>query len=190
MENRNILLIIIAVLIIALVGTLVFLNLPPAEQQEVEQNNQEEQSDASQQNQTIEEEWANLDPVVQRALEIRQTTEIISGVLVEVGNNYFVIEQSVPEENQDMFDPEVELKYIQERIKVNITPDAQIFDLSDIKHIAVPANIIEPIETLNYLYDHSDDYVINAFIAAGSPVANGEIETSYIEWSSWPKGGF
>jgi uncharacterized protein YpmS len=55
MENKNISLIIIAILIIALVGTLVFLNLPPAEQQEVEQNNQEEQSDASQQNQTIEE---------------------------------------------------------------------------------------------------------------------------------------
>jgi hypothetical protein len=188
MENRNILFIIIAILIIALVGTLIFLNLKPVEEQEVEQNNQQQQEE-QQAEQNIE-QGAVLDPIVQRALEIRQTTEIISGVLVEVGNNYFVIEQSVPEENQDMFDPEVELKYIQERIKVNITPDAQIFDLSDIKHIAVPANIIEPIETLNYLYDHSDDYVINAFIAAGSPVANGEIETSYIEWSSWPKGGF
>jgi len=188
MENRNILFIIIAILIIALVGTLIFLNLKPVEEQEVEQNNQQQQEE-QQAEQNIE-QGAVLDPIVQRALEIRQTTEIISGVLVEVGNNYFVIEQSVPEENQDMFDPEVELKYIQERIKVNITPDAQIFDLSDIKHITVPANIIEPIETLNYLYDHSDDYVINAFIAAGSPVANGEIETSYIEWSSWPKGGF
>lgn len=187
MENRNILFIIIAILIIALVGTLIFLNLKPVEEQEVEQNNQQQQEE-QQAEQNIE-QGAVLDPIAQRALEIRQTTEIISGVLVEVGNNYFVIEQSVPEENQDMFDPEVELKYIQERIKVNITPDAQIFDLSDIKHIAVPANIIEPIETLNYLYDHSDDYVINAFIAAGSPVANGEIETSYIEWSSWPLRG-
>lgn len=189
MENKNTLLIIIAVLIIALVGMFVFLNLPSAEQQEVEQNNQEEQSEASQQNQTIEEDWSHLPQEVQQALEIRQTTEVIGGVLVEVGDTYLVIEQSVPEENQEMTNPE-EMKYIQERIKVKVTSATELFDLSDIKHITVPSNITGIISTLEYLLTQSADYIIQIYIAAGAPVVNGEIETNYIEWSSWPVGGF
>lgn len=185
MENKNISLIIIAILIIALVGTLVFLNLPPAEQQEVEQNNQEEQSDASQQNQTIEEEWANLDPVVQRAVDIRKTAEMIGGQLYEVGDTYFVIEQSVPEENQDMTNS-VEMKYIQVRNKVKVSSSTELFDLSDIKHITVPSNITGVISTLEYLLTQSADYLIYIYIAAGEYDENGSIETNYIEWSSRP----
>lgn len=187
MENKNTLLIIIAVLIIALVGTLIFLNLKPVEEQEVEQNNQQ-QEEEQQVEQNIE-QGVVLDPIVQQALDIRKTAEMIGGQLYEVGDTYFVIEQSVPEENQDMTNSE-EMKYIQERIKVKVTSATELFDLSDIKHITVPSNITGIISTLEYLLTQSADYIIQIYIAAGAPVVNGEIETNYIEWSSWPLRGF
>jgi len=107
--------------------------------------------------------------------------------LFEVGDNYFVIEQSIPKENQEMLNPE-EMEYTKEYIRVNVNSSAEIFDLSDIKHITVPGDITGAMETLNYLNDQTDDYIIYIYIAAGTPVVNGEIETNYIEWSSWPKG--
>jgi len=182
MENKNTLLIIIVVLVIALVGLFVFLNLTPTEQQQAEQNNQQQAEQNNQQE--------KVNPVVKQSLDIRKTTEMISGQLYEVGDASFVIEQSILEEGQDMSDPEAEPKYTQEYIKVNITPATEIFDLSDIKYITVPSNITGVIDTLNYLSNYSDEYAVNIFIAAGAPVVNGEIETNYIEWSSWPKGGF
>lgn len=183
MENRNILLIIIAILIIALVGTLIFLNLKPVEEQEVEQNNQQQQEE-QQAEQNIE-QGAVLDPVVQRAVDIRKTAEMIGGQLYEVGDTYFVIEQSVPEENQDMTNS-VEMKYIQVRNKVKVSSSTELFDLSDIKHITVPSNITGVISTLEYLLTQSADYLIYIYIAAGEYDENGSIETNYIEWSSRP----
>jgi hypothetical protein len=188
MEKKDTL-IIVAVLVVVLVGILVFLNSNSTEEQQPEQSNQsqEQQSEVYQQPQMTEEELNNLEPVVRKSLEVRQTTEIINGQLHEVGDTYFVIERSVLEENQDISNAEAEPKYTQEYIKVNVTPATEIIDLSDVKYITVPPNITGVIDILNYLYDHLDNYFINVSIAAGTPVVNGEIETDYIEWTSWPK---
>ncbi|KUK50164.1 MAG: hypothetical protein XD75_0016 [Parcubacteria bacterium 33_209] len=196
MEKNNLILIIIALIVIAVVGLLIAFNVfqkeevetPQVEEPQVElpQVEEPQEETPAQQYQMTEEEWSNLDPIVQQSLEVRTTTEMINGTLFEVGDNYFVIEQSVPEENQEMLDPE-EMKYIQEHIRVNINSSTEIFDLSDIKHITVPTNITGAMETLNYLNNHTDDYIIYIYIAAGAPVVNGEVETNYIEWSSWPK---
>ncbi|MDK2948840.1 MAG: hypothetical protein PWQ56_5 [Patescibacteria group bacterium] len=166
MENKSILLIIVAILVIASVGLFIFLNLSSTETGE------------------------NKEIIGQQDLDNTQETEMVDGQLFEVGETYFVIEKSMPEENQRILDPEVELKYIQERIKVNTNPSTQIFNLSDIKYITVPSNITGTIETLKYLYSYSDEYVINVRIATKTPIINNETETDYVGWTFWPKGGF
>lgn len=183
MEKKNLTLIIIVLVIVAVVGLLVAFDVFQKEGEEIE----EPKETVAQQYRMTEEDWNKLDPVVQQALEIRLTTEMIDGTLFEVGDNYFVIERNIPKENQEMLNPE-EMEYTKEYIKVNVNSSTEIFDLSDIKHITVPGDITGAMDTLNYLSDQIDDYIIYIYIAAGTPVINGEIETNYIEWSSWPKG--
>lgn len=182
MENKKISL--IAILIIFIIAA-VFISVRVFDGEDSSKKMASENEQSSQQQ--IEE--VVLDPIVQQALDIRETSEIISGRLHEVGDTYFVIELSVPETNQDMTKPE-EMKYIQERIKVGITSATRIFDLSDIKHIVIPSNVTGVLEILDYIYNYSNDYVINIYVAIESPVVSGETKTSYVEWSSWPVNGF
>jgi hypothetical protein len=112
---------------------------------------------------------------------------MINGTLHEIGDTYIIIEQSVPEENQEALESQSELKYIQERVKVNINSSTEIFDLSDVSYIVVPPEITGVIETLTYLYSFSDEYIIYIYVSTESPITNGEAETDYIEWSLWPR---
>ena len=95
--SRLLALIIIVLVIVAVVGLLVAFDVFQKEGEEIE----EPKETVAQQYRMTEEDWNKLDPVVQQALEIRLTTEMIDGTLFEVGDNYFVIERNIPKENQE-----------------------------------------------------------------------------------------
>ncbi len=105
MEKKNLTLIIIVLVIVAVVGLLVAFDVFQKEGEEIEES------------------------------------KMINGTLSEVGDNYFVIERNIPKENQEMLNPE-EMEYTKEYIKVNVNSSTEIFDLSDIKHITVPGDIL------------------------------------------------
>ena len=179
MENKNITLILVIVIVIALVvfvSTKVF-NNENSVQESLPLNENEQEIN-------VVPEY-NLDPRVERSLEIRSSSmNIASGSLSQVGDDYFSLELKTLKDAD--FDPssgeEPEFNY--EYIDIKISENTEIVDMNDISYFTVPENINGAIDTLKYLYEnYADDYDI--YIFATYP-ESGE-RTSYVEWSVEPK---
>ncbi|MDD3408440.1 MAG: hypothetical protein PHX85_02260 [Methanobacteriaceae archaeon] len=194
MENKNI--IIIAVLIIVLIGMFVFLDLNPAEDQQAKNNQQQKQEEAKQERPEQQEGEAisehETSPEVSPAVVNRDSMRIIDGPLFDVGDNYIIIEQTIPVNGIDSENVQFEHEYK----KIKVDDEAEIIDLNAGRRLTIPNHISGALEILNYLKSKLDDY--NVYVHAGYPAGqSNNLDSSgidyekdvatYIEWSAWSK---
>ena len=180
MKNKNITLILIIVMGIALVvfiSTKVF-NNENYVQEPLPLNENEQEVDVVPEH--------NLDPRVERSLEIRSSsTNTASGSLSQVGDDYFSLELKMLKDPDFDFSSGEEPEFNYEYIDVKISENTEIVDMNDISYFTMPENINGAIDTLKYLYEnYADDYDI--YIFAAYPEGEERV-SSYIEWSVSPK---
>ena len=179
MENKNITLILIIVIGIALVvfiSTEVF-NNENSVQEFLPLNENEQEVDVVPEH--------NLDPRIKRSSEIRSSSmNTVSGFLSRVGDDYFSLELKTLKDADFDFSIGDEPEFNYEYIDVKISKNTEIVDMNDISYFTIPENINGAIDTLKYLYEnYADDYDIYIFAA----YPEGGERTSYVEWSVEPK---
>ena len=180
MKNKNITLILIIVIGIALVVfiSMKVFNNENSVQESLPLNENEQEID-------VVPEY-NLDPRVERSLEIRSSsTNTASGSLSQVGDDYFSLELKTLKDADFDFSSGEEPEFNYEYIDVKISENTEIVDMNDISYFTMPENINGAIDTLKYLYEnYADDYDI--YIFAAYPEGEERV-SSYIEWSVSPK---
>jgi len=194
MERKNSILIIIALIVIAVAGLLIAFNFFQKEEVETPQVEEPEIK-------TYE-----VDPKVQRAVEVRKSMKNVPGELYEVHDDYLIIGATVYKEDS----PVGETWYKVERERIRISEDAEVFSVIEVGQsffegmkigdIKVPSGL-RPIEKLKYLINnYQNDYFIYVdvffpknsigFSSTQEEEINYEKEiATYIEWSASSKGG-